>query len=551
MLADLLLSRFRALLAVVKGDVTIAAPDELIHSGVDKRILAELDLAIEHYRQAIKLGHDTAELHNNYGIALTYRHEDEEAILELSRAVELDPDSPYTEWILARLLVKAKRYDSAFAHCQHAVKAMPNHPGLLNTIGKIYFTRGRYHDAIEVNKKAAALAPNNLAIQQDLGVTYNIVGRYDLAIPLLQSVYRNRPTDILALENLATTYSLAQRPQDAIALYENAFKLDPTNVEAAFRLCTLQLGAGQFERGWEKYGLRWAVINSRPLEQTDLKNPGLLAGAIHIYFDQGIGDEVFFLRFVPLLKERGQRIHYCAGPQFEPIARRLDCFDEVIPATQIRKLIGRNSIAVGDLPRILGIRARSQIPRPLRLSPLAERVETMRKKLAAAGPPPYIGVTWRAGTRREHTDSALGGGFLFKEAPIEMIGAALRNLPGTVVVLQRHPDEGERETLERTSQQPANDFSKFNNDLEDMLALLSLLDEYVTVSNTNIHLLAGLGKAARVLVPLPPEWRWMMSGDESPWFPGFRLYRRDARLDWDRAFSDLRRDLRQALGTRR
>jgi len=551
MLADLLLSRFRALLTVVKGNATIAAPDELIHSGVDKRVLTELDLAIEHYREAIKLGHDNAELHNNYGIALTYRHEDEEAIAELNRAVELDPESPYTEWILARLLVKAKRYDEAFAHCQHAITAMPNHPGLLNTIGKIYFAQGRYHDAIEVNKKATALSPNNVAIQQDLGVTYNVVGRYDLAIPLLQSVHRNRPTDILALENLATTYSLAQRPQDAIALYDNAFKLDPTNVEAGFRLCTLQLGTGQFEAGWEKYGLRWAVINSRPLERINLHNPGLLAGAIHVYFDQGIGDEIFFLRFVPLLKERGQRIHYCAGPQFEPIARRLKYFDEVIPATQIRTLIGRNPIAVGDLPKVLGIRTRSQIPPPLRLFPLAERVEAMRKKLTAAGPPPYIGVTWRAGTRRENTDLSLAGGFLFKEAPIEMVGAALRNLPGTIVVLQRLPDEGEYAILENAMQRPASDFSTINDDLEDMLALLSLLDEYVTVSNTNVHLLAGLEKTARILIPLPPEWRWMMSGNESPWFPGFRLYRRDTRLDWDRAFGDLRRDLRQALGIRR
>lgn len=46
-----------------------------------------------------------------------------------------------------------------------------------------------------------------------------------------------------------------------------------------------------------------------------------------------------------------------------------------------------------------------------------------------------------------------------------------------------------------------------NEDREDLLALLALLDDYVGVSNTNMHLLGSLGKTARVLVPNPPDWK--------------------------------------------
>ena len=67
-----------------------------------------------------------------------------------------------------------------------------------------------------------------------------------------------------------------------------------------------------------------------------------------------------------------------------------------------------------------------------------------------------------------------------------------------------------------------------------MLALLALLDDYVGVSNTNMHLRAGVGKPARVLVPSPPDWRWMMNhARTSPWFPGFSIYRQSLRGDWD------------------
>jgi len=546
-LADLLLSRFRAQLVAVKGNAAISSPDELVTSGVDQSILDGLNDAIAHYRKALALGYDTTEIHNNYGIALTYHHDDEEAISELGKAVALDPNSPHTEWILCRLLVKAQRYDEAFPHWQRAASALPNHPGLLNTAGKIYFAARRFKECIDANKKAAQFAPGDLEIQQDLGVAYSASGRYDLAIPHLQTVFQNRPNDRVAQDNLATVYAMAQRPGEAIEVYRNALQHDPTNAEADYRLCQLYLATGQYEQGWRRYDLRWTIGNIRPLWPTDLDDPRLYSGSIYVYADQGIGDQIFFLRFVPQLRARGQRVHYCTDSKLESIIRRLDCLDEVIPMEQVRTLITRNPVAVSDLPRLLHMHSTAQIPPPIRLSVLPDRVSKMREKLAAAGPPPYIGVTWRAGTRYSDSNPNLKSA-LFKEAPIDSIGAALRNLPGTVVVLQRLPDSGECEALALALQRPAHDFSQLNEDLEDMLALLSLLDEYVTVSNTNVHLLAGLGKTARILIPRTNEWRWMLKGSESPWFPGFSLYRQDIRLDWKRAFSDLRRDLRQALG---
>jgi len=66
------------------------------------------------------------------------------------------------------------------------------------------------------------------------------------------------------------------------------------------------------------------------------------------------------------------------------------------------------------------------------------------------------------------------------------------------------------------------------------------------VSNTNMHLRAALGRTARVLVPLPPEGRWGSSGEVSPWFPGFAVYRDTA--GWDAALERLRADLAKAHG---
>jgi hypothetical protein len=56
-----------------------------------------------------------------------------------------------------------------------------------------------------------------------------------------------------------------------------------------------------------------------------------------------------------------------------------------------------------------------------------------------------------------------------------------------------------------------------------------------------------VGRTSRVLVPAPPEFRWMAEGDESPWFPGSRVYRQTADRAWDGALAALKRDLAAAF----
>jgi hypothetical protein len=72
-----------------------------------------------------------------------------------------------------------------------------------------------------------------------------------------------------------------------------------------------------------------------------------------------------------------------------------------------------------------------------------------------------------------------------------------------------------------------------------LLGLLDCVDSLVGVSNTNIHLFAGLGKTGHVLVPVPYEFRWQEEGDVSPWFPGFKVYRQCPDTGWDKPMAQL------------
>jgi hypothetical protein len=117
-----------------------------------------------------------------------------------------------------------------------------------------------------------------------------------------------------------------------------------------------------------------------------------------------------------------------------------------------------------------------------------------------------------------------------------------------MLVLQRGPRAEELEELTRHLRRPAHDLSEMNGDLEAMLALLGLIEDYVGVSNTNMHLRAGTGRAARVLVPRPAEWRWLLRDEAPLWFPGFRTYRQESDGDWGEALAALHADLQRAYG---
>lgn len=119
-----------------------------------------------------------------------------------------------------------------------------------------------------------------------------------------------------------------------------------------------------------------------------------------------------------------------------------------------------------------------------------------------------------------------------------------------MVILQRHPRPDEilyiKETL---GHERVFDASDVNEDLIGATAMLSLLDEYVTVSNTLLHLYVGLGKRAHVLVPHSYEWRWAMPG-KSPWFPLCINYKQTINLGWGDVFSLLARDLNEKINAR-
>jgi hypothetical protein len=250
-----------------------------------------------------------------------------------------------------------------------------------------------------------------------------------------------------------------------------------------------------------------------------------------------VGDILFFMRYARPLADAGARLHVRADRRLEPIVSR------AMPIASWSDVAGIASTGIalwmGDLPAFVQPLAAEPMP-TLRARPDGARAARMRERLGA-GSLPVVGLAWVAGMQTGR--GPVGQTVLSKEVDPAAIGAALKGVRARFVSLQRHPAPGSREALEAALGAPVMDLSGANGDLEDMLALASLLDEYVGVSSTNVHLIAAAGGHGRILVPYPADWRWRASGDESPWFPGFPTYRQDADGGWSAPLARLAHDL--------
>jgi len=300
-------------------------------------------------------------------------------------------------------------------------------------------------------------------------------------------------------------------------------------------LAYLQLRLGNFREGWTNHICRELSKQDRTVPPQLPQHPH--GSRVLLLGEQGLGDELLFLRFAHALKARGVRLSYRGSLRLKPLLADQVFFDEWLdPQAEVDTSAFDSVLSIGNLPYVLGMASTTEIPPPLKLMVSPEMLERVGERLSKCATNHFIGVTWRAGTEQSER-------LLFKEAPIQLLGEMLKNLPGSIVVLQRHPKPGEIEQLAQYAGREVYDFSEANENLEEMLALLSLMHKYIGVSNTNMHLMAGLGRTARVLIPYPAEWRWMEEVSESPWFPGFQLYRQDRVGGWDEAFASLSRDL--------
>jgi tetratricopeptide (TPR) repeat protein len=455
------------------------------------KLLGNLDRAKKAFEKAALLQAEFADPLNYLGMLLRQEGSLEQAEMAFATAISRRPGYAEALFNMGALMQDQNRFEDARAHYQLALRAKPSYVQAINNLGTVLDDLGDHGAAERTYRQGLEISPETPELYVSLGSCLRQQAKY----------------------------------REACIEFLKAVKIAPNFSEVKWNLGFLQLAMADNLDGWANYRYRHSVDRDKYPLPIERLNDDLTGQQIELAAEQGLGDEIFFLRFAEELIKRGASVTFRPNPKIETLIKRLY-------GIRIGGL-SPTAISIADLPYLLDSNA--AIP-SIKIQPKAERKANMQARLAAIGPAPYIGITYRAGGAGKDT--------LIKNAPLEGIGAALRGVKATFIDVQRLPQSNERIQLAELLGQEVLDFSDINDDLEDALALMALLDDYVGVSNTNMHLRAASGRPARVLVTHPGEYRWQVDGEHSPWFPDFQLYRQAVDGDWQGAFTELSSDIK-------
>ncbi len=495
--------------------------------------------ALAHFDRATRLRPGFAPAHFAAALQRFRQRDWPGAVAGFETALALDAANVPAMANRALALAEGGRIDEALAAARRALEAQPGHPDARHALGWILHKARRAAEALPHFEAAVAGRPDAAPWLVDHAKALQDLHRLAEAEDALMRAIRLDPAQHSALRKTGQHCVAHGDFARAARLFDAAAVHDPDDIELPMFIAQVRLLLGDWREGWKAYSRR---EHRRRFEQEraaagqPYRVPAaeaLSGKQVIVVGEQGLGDTLFFTRFAPRLKAAGAHLLFAGDPRLHGLLARTALFGAMF-ADVASAPGGAVAILAGDLP-IATEGAGEPCPPPLHVEPLPERRAARKRELESAGPRPWIGVTWRAGTPRD----VLAQG-LYKTVPLAPLMSALAAHPGTVFALQRGIAAGELETASASLGRPVRDLSKMNDDLEDALAVVTLLDRHVAVSNTNVHLAAAAGRTADVLVPFPPEWRWWTAG-ESPWFRGFRVHRQTVDGDWSRALAALAR----------
>ena len=396
----------------------------------------------------------------------------------------------------------------------------------LNNLGVILKRLGDLDGAVDCYRQALAAEPDDPETHNNLGNALECIGRAGEAVTHCRRAVTLRPDFVEAHNNLGVALSGAGRPDDGDAAFVEAMALKPDFTEARFNHAVTRLLLGDFERGWQAYESRfdradWTHIHPHRYDRPRWRGEPFPGRRLYVHDEQGFGDAIQFVRYLPRVKSLGGTVILETRAPLIPLLAGMAGVDEVVlrpakpePAADCDLVVPLMSLA-----GVFGTTA-DTVPAPIPyLNADRQRVARWRRTVGDDGL--RIGLVW-AGSPSHEQDNR-------RSCPLNVF-SPLANVPGVRLFgLQKEPAAVAAATaafLEANLGEAFDDFA-------DTAAAMAAMDLVISVDTAAAHLAGAMGIPAWVLLPRAPDWRWQLGREDSPWYPGLRLFRQGQDGAWE------------------
>lgn len=419
---------------------------------------------------------------------------------------------------------------------------MPEQPDVPNLLGSICAKSDRMEEAEKLFRQAVRLNGDFAEYHKNLGGACRRLGKTDEAIAEARRAIALKSDYAEAHMNLASALTDAERHIEATTAMMRTLQIRPDYAEAHYNLAIQLLLHGDFERGWKEY--EWRTRMKSPVGSREFAKPmwdgGDLGGkTILLWGEQGLGDVIQFVRYVPQLLERGAKVilevftplarlfqHSADGVKIAVTGQPLPPFDVHFPLLSLPLAFGTT---MGTIPG-----------RTPYLAAPAELVRTWGRRFNESGRSLRVGLVWAG--RSNHINDRNRSMRLNQFTSLKDIAGA------SFYSLQKGPP---RSQIAGGAFPGLIDWTDKLDDFADTAALVANLDLVITVDTAVAHLAGAIGKPTWVLLSTPPDWRWMLKRSDSPWYPTMQLFRRHRAGDWDGVMAIVAEALRREIGSRR
>jgi Flp pilus assembly protein TadD len=412
--------------------------------------------------------------------------------------------------------------DGALELYTQAIEACPYLADAYNNIAVLLKSAKRFPAGIACLRRALLYAPQSAALYSNLGNLLWMALDFEAAETAFRRALAMEPDRPEALHNHGLLLNSLGDYPGAIASFDRALARQPDNVLIQWDRALARLTGGDLVRGFAEYEVRLQLKHApkRSYPIPHWQGEDLSGRTLLVWSEQGLGDTLQFVRYLPILAARGVRIVFHCQPEL------LRLFGSFPGTTEIGPIGGPLPAAdfhapLLSLPYRLGT-TMTTIPAavPYVAPPTGIPVPQIGRP---AGTRLAIGVVWAGNPTHENDHN--------RSMPIEHF-FTLCDIPGVALYsLQKGPRSSD---LQAQCARPlVRDLGPLIHDFADAAAILMQLDLLISVDTAAIHLAGALGRPGFLLMPFTPDWRWLNHRADTPWYPTLRLFRQTAPRDWE------------------